>query len=52
MGKYTALIYCVGLPVPIVTVSSAVLHKQYGDNDRYVVDHMGCSIISAYVDVG
>ena len=29
----------IGLPIPIVAVSAAVSHEQYGLNDRYVYVH-------------
>jgi len=27
--------HCTGLPLPIVIISSAVSHEQYGNNDRW-----------------
>ena len=43
-GKYQQIRYCdvhfgimyTGLPLPIVIISSAVSHKQYGTDDWYV----------------
>ena len=36
MKMYVATKFSIGLPLPIVVVSTAISHRHYGINDRYI----------------
>ena len=46
LKKLLNILQYTGLPIPIVAVSAAVSHEQYGINDRYANN---CTYITVYV---